>query len=395
MAPEARNTERLVDAGIAACAGLVVAVAAVQADEPGSRSPAVAGWLLAGTVAVLLLVRRRFPAGVLAGLAAVSVAYNMAGFSGIGHTWLLLVALYTAAAAGRLMVAVLSGLGLAALDTGWLLFADHHPPLPVLTMALPDVVLTGLAIALGDAVRSRRRLAAETKEQLRRAREDRERQVRQALVEHRLQIAREIHDVTAHTLAVVTLQINVAADALPDEPAEASAALETAREVSREAIGELRGAVRVLRDPGDLPGGDRAGPPTPAPRLADLPALIDGYRTAGLDAVLRETGTPGELSAMIELTVYRIVQEALTNVIKHAGTDSAEVTVEHRPDAVTVQVSDGGRGAGPESPDECPHGHGLRGLIERVAGAGGTLTAGPGPEHGWIVRARLPRGGHA
>lgn len=341
MASATRNRALLADAAVAAGVGTAVALTAVRADEPGGRSPELAGWLLALAVAGLLLVRRRFPVGVLAGLAVLTAAYNMAGFSGIGFTWPMLAGLYTAAAAGRLAIAVAAGAALAVFGTGWLLLADHLPLLPVLGMALPEVVVTGLAVALGDALRSRRRLAAETREQLRRVREEKERQVRQAVVEHRLRIAREIHDVTAHTLAVVAVQINVAADALPDEPAEASRALETAREVSREAMGELRSAVRVLRAPGD----PADAPPVPAPRLADLPGLVDGYRDAGLTTVLRETGAPADVPATVGLTAYRIVQEALTNVVRHAGVARAEVAVEYGPGAVRIGSATTGPGA--------------------------------------------------
>ncbi|RSN57645.1 sensor histidine kinase [Actinomadura sp. WAC 06369] len=391
MASASRKRALLVDAAVAAGVGTAVALAAVRADEPGGRSPELAGWLLALATVGLLLVRRRFPVGVLAGLAVLTVGYNAAGFSGIGFTWPMLAGLYTAAAAGRLAVAVAVGAALAALDTGWLLLADRLPLLPVLGMALPGVVASGLAVALGDAVRSRRRLAAETREQLRRAAREREREVRRAVVEHRLRIAREIHDVTAHTLAVVAVQINVAADALPDEPAEASRALETAREVSREAMAELHGAVRVLRAPGEDPDGE---PPMPAPRLADLPGLVDGYRGAGLTAVLREAGAPADVPAAVGLTAYRIVQEALANVARHAGAAHAEVAVEYAPGAVRVRVSDDGRGAGagPGAGRGDGGGHGLAGLAERAAGVGGTLTAGPGPSGGWVVDARLPLG---
>ncbi|WP_262402126.1 sensor histidine kinase [Actinomadura sp. CNU-125] len=143
------------------------------------------------------------------------------------------------------------------------------------------------------------------------------------------------------------MQINVAADALPDEPAEASRALETAREVSREAMGELRGAVRVLRAPGD----PADAPPVPAPRLADLPGLVDGYRDAGLTAVLRETGAPPHVPATVGLTAYRIVQEALTNVVRHAGVARAEVDVEYGPGAVRIRSASTGPAAdaGPET----------------------------------------------
>ncbi|MBA9002540.1 sensor histidine kinase [Thermomonospora cellulosilytica] len=376
---------RVVDAGLALGAGAIVATAALSAEEPGSRSSDLAGWLLALVVVGLLLVRRRHPVGVLAGLALVTVAYNMAGFAGIGFVWPMLLGLYTAAAAGHLAVAVGTGAAMTALDTGWLLVAERHPVLPVVAMSVPDVVVSGLAVALGDAVRSRRGWAAETRERLRRVEEETGRQARQAITEHRLRIAREIHDITAHTLAVVAVQINVAADALPDEPEEARRTLEVAADVSRQAIDELRTAVRVLRDdPGD-PGGLVTAPP---PGLPELDALVDGARATGLRVTLHRTGTPGPVSPTVALTAYRIVQEALTNVVKHASASRAEVRVGHDQGALRIEVTDDGRGPSGSGGG----GHGLVGLAERAAGVGGTLTAGPGETGGFQVRARLPLG---
>jgi signal transduction histidine kinase len=371
---------RPVDALVAACVTVIVAVIAVRAVEPGSRSPAVAGYLLAAVTGGLLLARRRWPVLVLVGLAVTVLAYNLAGFPGVGFLWPTLVGLYTATAAGHLLVAAAVGGAMVSIDAAWLLAADRHPLLPVVAMVVPDAVVAGLAIALGDAVRSRRGWAAESRERLRQVREDHEREARRAIVEERLRIARDLHDVTAHTLAVVAVQLNVATDALETAPEEVRAALRTASKVSDQAIGELTAAVRVLRV------GDAAAERAPLPGLADLDRLVASTRATGLEVEFTQLGDPRRIPAATALTLYRVVQESLTNVVRHARAATAEVTIDYGPGAVTVRVSDDGLGAAGAG----GAGHGLIGLRERVAGMGGRLTAGPAERQGFTVEAWIP-----
>ncbi|GGM74276.1 sensor histidine kinase [Dactylosporangium sucinum] len=371
----------VIDVGLALGVATMVAALAVRADEPQSRAPDVAGYVLAAVVGAALVVRRRRPVAVLVGLATAVLVYNAYGFPGIGFLWPLIVALYTAAAAGRLAVALAVVAGMLTVDATWLLFAVHHPPLQVTTMIVTDATVAGLAVALGDAVRSRRGWAAETRERLRRMGEDKEREAQRALVDERLRIARELHDVTAHTLTVAAVQVNVAADALISAPAEAHAALDIARQVNDQALRELTAAVRVLRA-GDVPTGW-----APLPGLAQLDRLVAGVRTGGLEVELVAGGDATHVPAAVGLTVYRVVQEALTNVVKHAAATHVRIALRYAPDGVTVCVADDGRGPVPGGEP----GHGLIGLRERVAGLDGRFTAAAA-QRGFRVQAWIPNG---
>lgn len=379
---KAVTRERMADALPAVGMALVVGGSVLLAGDPVERPATWAGVGLAIVVGVLLMFRRRWPVAILLALAAAVLAYNAAGFPGVGAIWPLLVALYTVAAAGRMPVAIAAAATMLAIDTTWLLAAVGLPLPTVLTFALTDAVIAGLAIALGDAVRSRRGWAAESRERLRRTREEEERESRRVVVEERMRIARELHDVTGHTLAVVGVQINVAADALPESPEEAQRSLSTARSVIDQAANDLKASVRVLRTQDDAPSANRA----PLPGLADLGRLVESTRAPGMDVELVETGERAAVPAAVALTAYRIVQEALANVVRHARASAARVEVDYRADAVTLRVSDDGVGGnGPVVP-----GQGLAGLRERVAGLGGDLSVGPADAGGFAVSARLP-----
>jgi signal transduction histidine kinase len=227
---------------------------------------------------------------------------------------------------------------------------------------------------------------AEVAERLRRAEAEREREAERRLERERLRIARELHDVLAHTVAVIGVQAGVAAEALADAPGEARAALRTIREKSREATAEVRAALDVLREPeGDAP---RA----PAPGLAQLEELVHAA-AAELQVELSVTGAARPLPAAVDLTAYRIVQESLTNVIRHAEASEATVSIHYEPDAVVVEIDDDGRGSTNGAPTAAD-GHGLAGMRERAAALGGRLEAGPAPHSGdgFRIRAWLPTG---
>lgn len=232
-----------------------------------------------------------------------------------------------------------------------------------------------LVVTVAEVVRTRREQAAERA----RAAED-ERQRR--LGEQRLGVAQELHDVLAHNISMINVQASVALHLLEEQPDQAGPALSSIKEASREALHELRTALDVLRR-GDE---EDAAPRAPAPRLADLERLVAGVRAGGLDVRLEHESLPASLPAAVELAAYRIVQEALTNVVRHARAGHATVRVRYR-GGVTVEVLDDGVG-GPAAP-----GNGIRGMQERAAALGGTVTAGPRPEGGFRVSAHLPGGG--
>jgi signal transduction histidine kinase len=206
------------------------------------------------------------------------------------------------------------------------------------------------------------------------------------VVEERLRLARELHDVVAHAISVIAVQSGVGAHVAKTQPEEAAKALAAIEVTSRAALIELRRLLGVLRQEGE-PEGSLA----PVPGLADLDALLAEVAKAGLGVRLRVEGTPSPLPAGVDLSAYRIVQEALTNVVKHAGPARAQVVVGYRDHDVTVEVTDDGRGVtAPTGDGRARVGHGLIGMRERVQVFGGDLEAGPRPGGGFRVAARLP-----
>jgi signal transduction histidine kinase len=207
---------------------------------------------------------------------------------------------------------------------------------------------------------------------------DQERRATEQRTADRLRLARDLHDALGHNVALISLQSAVAAEALPARVPEAQQAVAEIRDISLATMTELRGTVRRLRSldsPADLPAG-----------LNDLPALVEQARGNGLDVLIAETGDQREVPDALDQVVYRIVQEALTNIIRHANAASAVVTLDRGPDALTVIIRDDGRGAA-----KIVAGNGIRGMTERAAELGGSLTViSPGPDAGTIVTAVLP-----
>ncbi len=245
---------------------------------------------------------------------------------------------------------------------------------------------------LGVALRNRK---AATDARVREADERAEAERQSAgrvLAEQRLRIAQELHDVVAHSMSVIAVQAGVGAHVLDDRPEQARAALEAISATSRGTLTEMRRLLGVLRD------SDGVRSSAPAPGLADLPRLVEDVRAAGVPASLHVDGKTNCVHAGIELSAYRVVQEALTNVIKHAGKpDHVEVTVRYLPGSLAIEVVDDGRGLaaragnGADGPAD-GSGQGLVGMRERVELWGGELSAGPAPGGGYRVTARLPYG---
>jgi signal transduction histidine kinase len=245
---------------------------------------------------------------------------------------------------------------------------------PVLEMLWPLVPL-----ALGEAVRARHELLAEHAARAARAEADREREARHRVEAERVRIAREFHDVVAHTLAAVNVQMGVAVAAFDTRPDTARQALVQARASSKQALHELRATIALLRDP------TSTSPPAPAPRLTQIDELAETTRGAGILVTVHD-GTDGdELPAAVELAAYRIIQEALTNAARH-GDGEASVVLEFGSDALELTVANpvGGERAAAEG-----GGHGIVGMRERAALLGGTLRAGP-RDGRFEVHARLP-----
>jgi signal transduction histidine kinase len=238
--------------------------------------------------------------------------------------------------------------------------------------------MVAAALLAGIAVSNRRAYVDSI-----RARADQD--ARRQVDEERLRIARELHDVVAHTMATINVQASAAAHVLPAQPEAAAEALTAIKTASRQGLRELRAILNVLRQ------ADDADPVQPAPGLARLDALVEGARQAGLPITLTVTGEPFALPAAVDLAAYRIVQESLTNVIRHAGPASAAVCLSYRPDEIDIDVTDTGHG--PKGAGSGTSGHGQAGMRERAAAVGGTVQAGPRPGGGYQVTARLPADG--
>ncbi|MQY14668.1 hypothetical protein SRB5_48440 [Streptomyces sp. RB5] len=248
-----------------------------------------------------------------------------------------------------------------------------------------------MAWVLGDSLRTRRAYYAQLEERARRLEKEREAQARIAVAAERARIARELHDVVAHNVSVMVVQADGAAYVLDTAPEQAKTALATISGTGRQALTEMRRLLGVLRTNERGPAGREY---VPQPGVDQLSDLVDQVRGAGLAVDFKVIGTPGELPSSVELTAYRIVQEALTNTRKHGGPDvGATVRLTYGDQGVELLVEDDGRGAGRELYEEGGadgQGHGLIGMRERVGMVGGTLDAGPRPGGGFRVTAVLP-----
>jgi signal transduction histidine kinase len=342
--------------------------------------------------------RRLVPLPALGLAVAASAASYLIGIERDSFATVGLV-LYIVAATRRPRVSAAAVALTSLATTGLVLLAG--PPAASLSAVpgwwrLAGVAITALAFqftgwALGLAVYRQRgyvaALRAQAEEQIRAERERSQR----ALAEERLRIARELHDVVAHAMSVITVQAGVARHVLDVCPGQTGQALEAIETTGRQALHDMRQLLGVLRPGPESPGPESppsAAPPAPAPGLDDLGDLITRADAAGTAVELTVRGAPRSLPAAVELSAYRIVQEALTNVVKHAGTDHARVVVTYNPGQLAIEVVDDGAGPGAASP--AGGGHGLAGMRERALLHGGSLTAGPLPVRGFRVAACLP-----
>jgi signal transduction histidine kinase len=250
---------------------------------------------------------------------------------------------------------------------------------------------------VGDAVATRRRYQAGLAEQAERERAAEAERARQEICEERVRIARELHDVVAHTLAVITVQAGVGRRLMAKRPEEAGLALDSIETIGRTAQDELRVVLGLLRD-------ERIGPAalTPAPRLVDVKELVHTVQVSGTPVQLRTSGVDRQLSPALELSIFRVVQEALTNVVKHAPGASATVDLAVSDQAVRIEVTDDGGPARLQGDVGCPHaavgsnlGHGIVGMRERTSAFGGWLVAEPLADRGFRVLAEIPLDGMA
>jgi signal transduction histidine kinase len=326
--------------------------------------------------------RRRFPLTVLATSVASGLAFVALGLPP-DMLWMAIpVAVYSVAAYGDRWVALA---GLAVAEAG-LAVVQLTPGRTGVNTWVGNMGFLAAAWLLGHFVGVRRLYVLQLEERTAELEQAREELARRAVTEERLRLARELHDVVAHAMSVIAVQSGVGAHVANTQPKEAAKALGAIEATSRAALTELRRLLGVLRQ-ADEPQGDLA----PVPGLADLDSLLAEVAKAGLAVRLQVNGTRPQLPAGVDLSAYRIVQEALTNVVKHAGSARAQVVVGYRDQDITVEVTDDGRGAVTSVSDgRAGTGHGLTGMRERVQAFGGDLEVGPRPGGGFRVAARLP-----
>ena len=379
-----RRTTWIVDLTVAAVvtALAVAGSIAVQNFDAARPLDVLAYALLVGGGASLV-ARRRWPAAVLAATAVVAVAYDVSGFTGLIFPSLpLLVALYTATGHGRRTLALtVAAALLVAFAAVKLVFPDG--PADVEAMLWVTGFVTS-ALVLGEVSRSRLDYTAAVEQRAREAERTREEEARRRAGEERLRIARELHDAVGHSLSLINVQASVAAHLIDAQPDQAREALIAIKDTSKGALRELRDTLGMLRQVDD-----EHAPRTPSPSLARLDELVVAMSAGGLDVRVERTGTPRPLPPAVDRAAYRIVQESLTNVTRHADASTATVSLDYGPRDLTVQVDDNGRGS---SGTVTTGGSGIAGMRERVAATGGDLEVTPLPEGGFCVRARLPLG---
>ncbi|MGK5675015.1 sensor histidine kinase [Micromonospora sp. URMC 106] len=363
------------------------------------------GWkatLVGVAMAVALLFRRAHPSAVAAAVAVLALIQVAATWGPLAFDVAVLVALYSVVKyADRLRDGVLAG---ATAAVGVVLAAvQTRGAVAWWATAIYFGLVTGAVWLVGLNVRTRRLYVLSLEERAATLEREREAEARAAVAGERTRIARELHDVVAHSMAVMIVQADGARFMLDRDPETARHAVKVVADTGRQALEDMRRLVGVLReaDPPDAaaaPGasvapGDAGVTADPEHRrlvLAELPALLDRFRAAGLRVRHTVTGEPAPLPPGLELTLYRVVQEGLTNALKHAGVGAGvEVGLHHGGDAVVVRVVDDGRGRPPVSPAPSG-GHGLVGMRERVSVYDGSLAAGPRLAGGWQVEARLP-----
>lgn len=369
-----------VDGALAAVLGAVLVAgtfgAADPAFGPAQRELDPLTFVLLAVAILGLLVRRVAPLPGLGACVAATTAYLALGYPYGPIVFSVAITIYTVASACPVRVS-LPASGLAAVVLAAPVAADWRAPVAA-AVALAIWATASLAAwALGTAVRG-------VRESTRRARVE---DLRRTTYEERLRTAQDVHDIVGHGLAAISMQAGVALHVLDRAPAQARELLETIRASSEDALEELRSTLAAFRAPAGDPAGDR----TPAPGLDRLAVLVDRTSDAGVPVELVRSGEQVRLPASLETAAYRIVQESLANVLRHAGPATATVRIHTGAAALVVEVSDTGRGPGGAAPvEQAAAGQGLAGMRARAAAVGGRLVAGAGTAGGFTVRAELP-----
>ena len=373
------DRHRWTDVALALAIGIVEILATHLAaqTQPERRTLDAAGTVLLATGAAALVVRRQHPVVALCVAEASMLLFWLLGYPRGPVFLAVAVAIFTAATAGRRVVAWVALLiGFAAIALLPHLLGNDAAPSPPVTVALAGWMVVLAVSAEVVRVRREREVAAlrtRLEEERRRASDE------------RVRIAREVHDVLAHSISVINVQAAVGLHLIEERPEQARTALSTIKDVSKDALRELRSVLAALRQPDEPP--ERA----PAPSLANLDELVTRTAAGGLEIRTEIAGPLERLPASVDLAAFRILQEALTNVIRHAGTSHATIRVVRDGEMLVLEVEDDGRGL--PSDGGAGLGTGIQGMRERAAALGGAVDAGPRPGGGFRVLARLPLDG--
>ena len=364
------------DRGAVAAAALTLVGVPAGLALTGGAPQTTFSLSLAVTLAALTLVARRWPVPVLVASVLIVAGLRGADLLTSGWVWPATAAFVFAVLAGHTRAAIVTACAGLAYGFAWDQFVDleHDAGWALLHVGVEALVMAAV-LAAAYAYRNTRRWQAEVILRLARDEQQRATEAARRRAEERVGIARDLHDVVAHTLAVVGVHLNVALDAFDSDPAEAKEAIRLARDVRGRAMTDLRALVDVLRDGAAV---------EPTGSLDDLDRLVAQVRGAGVEVAVLENGDRATVPAPVSTAAFRVVQEALTNTVRHAGAGRADVVLNYADLEVTVEVTDDGRGGEPG-----PGGHGIAGMRERVAALGGDLTAGSGPG-GFRVRATIP-----
>ncbi|MCC2320904.1 sensor histidine kinase [Cellulomonas xiejunii] len=378
MRPPPAGT-RATDLGLAVGTVAVVALT-IGAGVAAERAPSPVPYAFALGFGAVLLARRRWPVAVLVVTVLGIFAYYALGFPAIGQALPAAAALYSAAELGRTRVALVVGAVLVGV-AAYFRIAEGLPATYLLSYELlTNVALVAAAVALGVSVRVRREARADQERLRVAALAEQAADAERRLEAQRVRIARDLHDSIGHTVAVIAVHAGVAAEAVGRDDALVTSSIAQVRDATRSTLRELRATVRLLRTTGDDPARGAVG-------LAGVPALAASARAAGLDVDVRLDVPDGTLDGAIGAAAYRIVQEALTNVLRHADARRVDVEACVTDGWLDLRVRDDGTGPGGRGPGD---GQGLRGMAERAGLLGGTLTSGPADGGGFVVHARLP-----
>ena len=357
--------------------GLLLVGAALNSD-PGAHVDALAVLTALATCAPVAF-RTVAPMPALAALVA-GVFVSLATFKPMASVLVpTALVLYTVAVTGTRRRTLLVAAASVACTTTAVMINTTHPPLGFEALQKAGLVL--LALLLGETIREHRAFMQAMRERTERAERTRDEEARRRVGEERLRISREIHDAVAHAMVAINVQSGVAAHLLDRRPEAARDALHEIKRVSGAALNDLRTTLGVLRD-------DAAPAPTrPSPGLALLDELAQHLQAAGVEVEIDRRGARDQLPSTLDATGFRIVQEGLTNILRHSAARLARVRIDVAHGDVTIEVEDDGPYRATPEPGS---GTGLLGMRERAQAVGGVVEAGPRPEGGWLVRARLP-----